>query len=54
MAEEKKVKVIFREGLTNISNPAESFKENQSAEISEEYYNHLKQNNIKVELLNAK
>ena len=49
MAEEKKIKVIFKEGLSNITNPAESFKENQIIEISEELFKHLIQSGIKVE-----
>ena len=54
MAEEKKIKVIFKEGLVNISNPAESFKENQTADISEEYFKHLVKAGIKIEQVNAK
>jgi hypothetical protein len=54
MAEEKKIKVIFKEGLSNITNPLESFKENQTAEISEEYFKHLVKSGIKVEQVNAK
>lgn len=54
MAEEKKIKVVFKEALTNASDPSKSFRENQSAEISEEYFNHLIKAGINVELVNAK
>ena len=52
MAEEKKVKVTFKENVTGgtVEHPI-IFKENQSVDLTEDHFNHLKNAGIKVELV---